>query len=124
LTPIPTLYKNLYYQGISFATTVLAGVTPEIVPHSGTKFAAIGLPDMLRGTSMLTTNYPSSNIESFQLESFYYGCVIQVLNGDTAVPTVCTINVTGYKGSDNTVADSQQVCSQTYSYNPTTMLRS
>jgi hypothetical protein len=84
--------------------------------------AAINVVTQLSGTPMLTTNYASSNIESFQLESFYYGCVLQLANGATAVPIAFNINITGYKGSDNTVSASQQVCSQSYSYNPTSML--
>lgn len=122
LNPIPTPYKGLYYQGISFTTVVRTGLLPGVLPHSGNNYGAIGLPTMLQGSPMITTNYADSNIASFQLESFYFGCAVQTATGVTALPTACTINVTGYKGNDNTVADSQQVCSQTYSYDPTTML--
>lgn len=68
---------------------------------------------------MLTTNYPWSNIESFRLESCYYGCTLQG-TGAFAIRIQCIINVTGYNGSDNTLASSTQVCSQTYQYNPST----
>jgi hypothetical protein len=122
-TPIPTPYKNLLYQGITYSTVLsTGGLLPGVAPHSGTNYAGIGLQSMLGGTPMLTTNYPSSNIESFQLQSFYFGCIVQLSNGATAVPAECNINVTGYKGNDNTVSASKQVCSQTYSYNPTTIL--
>lgn len=120
---IPTPYKGLLYQGQTFSTVVkTGGLLPGVAPHSGVNYAVIGLPTMLAGTPMLSTNYPESNIASFQLESFYFGCVIQLANGATAVPSACDINITGYKGSDNTVAASQQVCSQSYQYNPTTAL--
>jgi hypothetical protein len=122
--PIPIPYMGLLFQGAQFTTIVRTGtgLVPGVVPHSGNNYAGINVASQLGGTPMLTTNYPSSNIASFQLESFYFGCVVQLANGATAVPTACNINVTGYKGNDNTVSSSTQVCSQSYSYNPTTAL--
>ncbi|KAF2127399.1 hypothetical protein P153DRAFT_358991 [Dothidotthia symphoricarpi CBS 119687] len=124
LNTIPTPYKGLLYQGTAFTTVVRTGTTvqPGVTPHSGLNYGAINVASQLSGTPMLTTNYASSKIESFQLESFYFGCVLQLGQGATAVPTACNINVTGYKGSDNTVSASKQVCSQSYSYNPTSIL--
>jgi hypothetical protein len=126
--PIPTPYKGLLFQGAQYTTIVRTspvlgtGLVPGVVPHSGTNYAGINVASQLAGTPMLTTNYASSNVESFRLESFYFGCVVQLANGATAVPTDCNINVTGYKGSDNTISASEQVCSQSYSYHPTTAL--
>jgi hypothetical protein len=122
LNPIPTPYKGLLFQGATYATFVRTGLLPGVEPHSGNNYAAIGVASELGGTPMLTTNYQSSKIQSFQLESFYFSCLVQALNGATAVPSACNINVSGYKGSDNTVSASQQVCSQSYSYNPSTAL--
>jgi hypothetical protein len=122
--PIPEPYQGLLFQGADFLTVIRTGtgLLPGVVPHSGDNMAAINVVTQLSGTPMLTTNYASSNIESFQLESFYYGCVLQLANRATAVPIACNIYITGYKGSDNTVSASQQVCSQSYSYNLTSML--
>lgn len=123
LNPIPVPYKGLFFQGATYATVISTGLLPAIPPHSGKNYAAVGVAsETLGGTAMLTTNYPSSNTTSFQLQSFYFGCVLQALNGATAAPAACNINISGYKGSDNTVSASQQVCSQSYSYNPTTSL--
>jgi hypothetical protein len=121
-TPIPTPYKGLLYQGFTYLTAVqTGGLLPGIVPHSGNNYAAIGVASMTsQGTPMLTVNYPSSQVASFQLKSWYFGCAVQLANQATAVPSQCTINVTGYQGSDNTVSNSKQVCSQSFSYNPST----
>ncbi|KAF3034516.1 hypothetical protein E8E12_005860 [Didymella heteroderae] len=132
---IPMPYEGLFFQGIQFTqvlrpidlenpllTPLLSGIRlPGVEPHSGDNYARIGLTTEVGGTATLTTNYPSSNIESFQLQDFYYGCTVQG-TGATAIPTECVINFTGYKGSDNTVASSTQVCSQSYQYNPSTQL--
>jgi hypothetical protein len=71
---------------------------------------------------MLTVNYPNSIIKSFSMKSFYFGCAMNLLNGGAAVPTACIITFTGYKGSDNSVSDSQQVCSREFQYNPSSAL--
>ena len=71
---------------------------------------------------MLTTNFPNSRSVSYDLESFYFGCGLDLFNAAAAAPTQCLISITGYKGSDNTVASSQQVCSQQFEYNPSTNL--
>ncbi|KAJ8112452.1 hypothetical protein OPT61_g5179 [Boeremia exigua] len=125
---IPTPYKGLLFQGAQY-TSVLrtspllgTGLVPGVAPNSGNNYAGIQVVSQLSGTPMLTVNYASSNIESFQLDSFYFGCVIQLANGVTAIPSACKINVTGYKGTDNNVAAGQQVCSQSYSYTPASAL--
>ena len=71
---------------------------------------------------MLTTFYQDSKVDAFDLESFYFGCVIGLAQGATAVPNACNIQITGYRGSDNSVANAQQVCAQQFQYNPSTAL--
>lgn len=131
---IPTPYEGLFFEGIQFTrvlrpiepkpspSPILSGIKlPGVEPHSGDNYARIGLTTEIQGTAKLTTNYPSSKIESFQLQDYYYGCTIQG-TGAAAIPIQCIINITGYKGSDNTVASSTQVCSDSYQYNPSTGL--
>jgi hypothetical protein len=72
------------------------------------------------GTPMLTTNYKDSIIKRFDLESFYFGCSLNTENGIVGAPTACNINISGYQGSDNSVSNAKQVCSQQFQYNPTT----
>lgn len=76
----------------------------------------------LQGTPTLTTYYPGSTIDSFDLESFYFGCVVQLGQGAAALPQACNVQITGYKGSDNSVSNAKQVCSQQFQYAPTTSL--
>lgn len=71
---------------------------------------------------MLTTNFPNSNTASFSLDSFYFGCTTQLANGATALPAACNVQITGYRGSDNSVSNAKQVCSRQFQYNPSTNL--
>ena len=73
----------------------------------------------MSGTTMITTNFPNSNTTAFALESFYFGCSLD-LNGATAAPTACNVEVTTYRGNDNQVSAASQVCSQQFQYNPST----
>ena len=70
---------------------------------------------------MITTNYANSQTASFSLESFYFGCVTAV-SSEFSVPSQCDITVTGYRGSDNSVSNAVQVCSQQFQYNPSTIV--
>ena len=85
-------------------------------------YAAANVVTGRDGTPMLTVNYPSSVTKSFDLQSFYFGCAINLGNGAAASPTQCNIQVTGYKGSDNSVSSAQQVCSRQFQYNPSTAI--
>ena len=71
---------------------------------------------------MITTNYPNTNTTSFSLQDFYFGCVVNLLNSESDVPMACNINIAGYKGNDNQVANAQQVCARQFQYNPSTSL--
>jgi hypothetical protein len=137
---------GLNYQAFGFVETILTGLLPGVVPHSGKKYALMALwysyqfipltnysrryaasgvvGQTTKGTPMFTTNYPESKIQRFDLQSFYFACVLNTANGATAVPTPCNIQITGYQGSDNSVSNAKQVCSQQFQYNPTTILGS
>lgn len=94
--------------------------TPLTQPPS---YAGAGVySEVLAGTPMLTTNYANSKIASFSLENLYFGCTTQLANGATALPSACNVQITGYRGSDNSVSNAQQVCSKQLQYNPSTTL--
>lgn len=85
-------------------------------------YAGTGLQsELLAGTPMLTTNYQDSRTQSFSLESFYFGCVTTAA-ALTSVPSACDVTVTGYRGSDNSVSNAKQICSQQFQFNPSTIL--
>lgn len=71
---------------------------------------------------MLTTNYADSNVTSFTLENFYFACTTQLENSATALPAACNVAIAGYRGSDNSISNAEQVCAQQFQYNPTTTL--
>lgn len=142
--PVPIPYKGLYFQGYQFANVIQTNTAPGVPPHSPMKSIQPPFPPslpktsradrvvpaprsyaisttlskMTQGTNMLTTNYPSSKAKAFDLETFYYTCQVTVPNGATALPAECLISITGYTGKDNTVSDSNQVCSQQFHYLP------
>lgn len=55
---------------------------------------------------------PGSNIDHFDLNSFYYGCALSTAVSVLGVPTTCTISVKGYADD----AGTQLVASQDYCY--------
>ncbi|THV94939.1 hypothetical protein D6D25_09285 [Aureobasidium pullulans] len=113
LSPVPTPYKGLYFQAFDFATVIQTGLLPGPVPHSGLQ---------LQGTPMITTNYQDSKTKSFDLKDFYFSCVLNLGQGATALNQACNVEVTGYQGSDNSVSNAKQVCSQQFQFNPSSAL--
>ena len=89
-------------------------------PHSIADTGRLG--QTVRGTPMITTNYPNSNTTGFDLSSFYFGCVVALGNNVAAAPVQCLIEATGYKGNDNQVSNAVETCAQQFQYNPSTML--
>lgn len=83
-------------------------------------YAGANVVTEVDGTPMLTVFYPNSKVKRFDFSSFYYGCALNLGQGAAAVPNACNIEVTGYQGSDNSVSDAKQVCSQRFQYNPST----
>lgn len=118
--PVPVPYRYLYHQAF-----VAGLVTPNpppsgLIPHDGNNYAVTGLNNQqTQGTPMLSVNYPMSNVSAFDLFSFFFGC--KTFAASTAAPLPCTVTITGYTGSDNTVASSHMVAAQTVQYNPTTL---
>lgn len=55
----------------------------------------ISLTQLVAGTPLITTNYENSNVTSFTLQDFYYGCAINLGQGFIGLPASCLISVTG-----------------------------
>ncbi|THW14310.1 hypothetical protein D6D23_09433 [Aureobasidium pullulans] len=102
LSPVPTPYKGPYFPAFDFATVIQTGLLPGPVPHSG-------------------SNYAFANL-SFDLKDFYFSCVLNLGQGATALNQACNVEVTGYQGSDNSVSNAKQVCSQQFQFNPSSAL--
>jgi hypothetical protein len=67
---------------------------------------------------MITINYPNSNTTSFDLKSLYLGCALAADTGVAALPQSCSVAFAGFQGSDNSVANSKQVCAFKAEYLP------
>ena len=77
---------------------------------------------MDQGTPMLTVYYTGSNVKSFDLKSFYFGCTLNLMQAAADPPTECLIQFTGYKGSDNQAdGGAVQTCGKQFHYIPSTM---
>ena len=60
----------------------------------------------MNGTPSLTTLYSGSKLKSFDLHSFWFGCVLQSVEGAAGVAVECTITVAGFRnGQEVTVAN-------------------
>jgi len=62
-------------------------------------------------TPRIYTDYDDSITDYFDLQSFYFGCVLATQETEAGVPVSCDVTVTGYKNQE-------QVASQTVSFAP------
>lgn len=93
-------YESLYWN-FFVATTGVAGIgVTGVFPQSSPQVAAYGLySEILDGPANVTTKGSGSNVKSFDLNSYYFGC-----NSNSAqsaaplAPVNCTVRATAYKG--------------------------
>ncbi|KAF2725513.1 hypothetical protein K431DRAFT_342957 [Polychaeton citri CBS 116435] len=99
-------YSHLYYQGFNVVSqgitdTQLVGVKAQ----SPSNVAAVDpLSETFQGQASLLTDYDDSNTTSFDLQSFYFGCVLAEANSITSTPQTCSLTITGFAGQNNAVA--------------------
>ena len=58
----------------------------------------------LRGTPTLTVSYPGSQVTSFNLQSFYFGCTVPSVQTLAGAATQCSILVAGFNAANKEVA--------------------
>ncbi|KAK3080523.1 hypothetical protein LTS18_000557 [Coniosporium uncinatum] len=111
-------YKKLDYSGFVLGTLGAAGITAAgIVPQSSPNVALFAANTMvLYGTPTLSTSGTSS--KAFDLNSFYFGCVVASEETAASLPAACTINIKGYNLSG------KQVQSQSFSFQPNGLVQS
>ena len=103
------------YYGISYNNFGVSqpGVANEslsgVIPHSDPNFAA----GFVSGASSLSIAYAGSNIKSFALDNFYYGCATALLQGEIEAAVNCSITVTGYKAGST-----EPAATQTFGFTP------
>ncbi|KAF1992196.1 hypothetical protein K402DRAFT_387852 [Aulographum hederae CBS 113979] len=109
------IYLDIKWNGMSLAETLIDSTVPGIVPNTPKNYAAYAVPDtatITQGQPAMTVNYPDSTISSFSLRSFYYGCSIAAETSVTAVPTTCTVTITGKDANGKTLK------TQSFKYDP------
>ncbi|KAF2719852.1 hypothetical protein K431DRAFT_313805 [Polychaeton citri CBS 116435] len=95
VTPIGN-YDYLAYTNFVVVQQGVSGIQVVGVPaHSGTQVA--GFNPTSPGS--MDVNYSGSKTQSFDFDSFYFGCLPAELNSLTGTPEDCDVIVTGYKSS-------------------------
>lgn len=95
LSPIG-VYKGLEYRALDTLIQGLLGQTiTGVVPHSGDQVAANGVTDNLL-TGSGPALIPADGNKALDLESLYFGCVVNSAETAAGVPSECTVAFTAY----------------------------
>ncbi|CZT18131.1 uncharacterized protein RCC_03971 [Ramularia collo-cygni] len=117
LSPIG-VYKGLEYRSFDTLVAGLLGQVPTgVLPKSGNQVAVNGLTDNLL-TGSGPAFIPANGNKALDLESLYFGCVVNSVETVTGVPTECTVAFTAY-------LEGQEVSYETINqqFNPENLLR-
>lgn len=83
-------------------------ITSGVVPYSAVNSLAFPISPLLAGkTAAITVAYKKSDAISFDVNSFYYGCVLGTLENIVSAPIICKISVGGYDRTGRRVAFQQ-----------------
>ena len=108
-------YLDIDFKGIFLIPTLNLPGHPGVPPNTPSNMAGFTLVNpvsLLKGPPAMSVNYPDSTVDFFDLESFWYGCVLPTQETVASSPISCDITVTGF--SD--IAGEQQVCKQTFQF--------
>lgn len=84
-----------------------------MTPQSAPNVAAYGIgAELVEGPATITADYADSTTKSFDLESMYFGCVVNTVESVVSPPAACTVKATAYDENDYAVA------AQNFEYNP------
>ncbi|ETS73475.1 hypothetical protein PFICI_14421 [Pestalotiopsis fici W106-1] len=104
--------QGLYYKGMGLAEVYdKVGPLQAVSAHSIPNVLAFGNLDRLSDPYPYITSKYSGSSGTFDLQSFYYGCILGNLAGS------CTITIAGYRNG-------QRVAGQQLSFRPTSRLSS
>ncbi|KAI2475003.1 hypothetical protein Ptr902_07505 [Pyrenophora tritici-repentis] len=107
-------YFDLYFQGIYLVPTFNLPIQPGVKPNTPSNMAGFNLINLatLNGPPTISTEKADSNVDFFDLESFYYGCVIPTQETVASLPVSCDITVTGFSDTAGTM----KTCEQSFEY--------
>ncbi|KAG6997692.1 hypothetical protein G7Y79_00038g074510 [Physcia stellaris] len=100
--------KGLLFKSFVLVNSALAGVGINL-QSPPIEITTAKEQQVVDGTPTITV---TGNTRAFDLESFYFGCAVNSVEGAEAVPKRCTILVAGFKGK-------QERVDATYTYTPT-----
>jgi hypothetical protein len=109
ITPVGVVNQTRF-QGMNLGQSLgvgLLGVPPN-TPRNFITFSGLGLSSTLEGRPSMLAKYDNSRVESFDLDSFFYGCTSVVGTSTGAIPVRCTITINGYKDDAGTQFVGQQ----------------
>ncbi|KAL5113988.1 hypothetical protein ACEQ8H_008135 [Pleosporales sp. CAS-2024a] len=97
LSPI-NYYLDLFWQGFRLAETASLQNVALVKPNSPPNVASFGALNLLQGgQASIQAAYADSTVSAFDLDSFYFGCVLPVPPlAILALPSSCTITVRAY----------------------------
>ena len=85
----------------------MAGIDAQ----SGPNVVAYDLVAQQQGPQNITSKYLDSKTQSFNLKSFYLGCLVSTQETATSLPGACDISLTGYRNG-------KQTATKTVSFKP------
>ncbi|KAL8688348.1 MAG: hypothetical protein Q9218_005722 [Villophora microphyllina] len=99
-------YRRLYYNGFSGVTITggvqLSGIKPQS-PNNAVAYGPLNTATDIQKRPAVTAVYQGSTINSFDLESFWYGCVSGLENDIANYPIPCEIFLEFIDTSGNSV---------------------
>ena len=96
LNSVPVPYHNLNFSSFIFRAAGTDGIAAGVVPESAPNYAANGAVSRTRDPTPMFT-IQGTNATSFDLGSFYYGCLTTTETENVQVSTACTFTVAGSK---------------------------
>ncbi|KAI7422399.1 hypothetical protein KC336_g8351 [Hortaea werneckii] len=102
-------YSLLSYNNLAVVNPMndLAGLKPFSKPN----VLGYDVVFALQGQQTITAKYDDSITDAFNLNSFYFGCVVTNAVGVASVPLACSMTVTGFRGQ-------AQVAQETVKFTP------
>lgn len=92
------IYNGLNYQGFDVLQAGLLGIN-AVTAESGINVAANSIVgDILQGSPA----FIAATVSTFDLQSLYFGCVVNTLESAVSVPEECTIAFTAFKKGSST----------------------
>ena len=99
------IYEDIFWNGMALVAplipTTILGITPRSSPNF-IGFSPTTLATLQQGQPSMTVRYAGSQVDSFDLKEFYYGCALATKQSLVTLPTSCSIIVQGFAQGSTT----------------------